>query len=203
MRSILETAREIIRCEQEALGILEKQLDESFCCAVELISQARGRVVVTGVGKSGLVGRKLAATMASTGTPAFFVHADEALHGDLGMITGDDVVLMISHSGSTPELAAMQSALNRICQNTILIAGGKDNLIGRNCTVVLSTGVSMEADGMNLAPTASTTAAMALGDALALVLSRKKEFSRDDFARCHPGGALGQKLREAKEDHNG
>ncbi len=195
MESMLDAARRIIRLEQEALGILSAQLDESFCRAVDLLARTRGRVVVTGVGKSGLIGRKIAATMASTGTPAFFVHADEALHGDLGMITEDDVVLMISHSGKTPELLAMQSALGRICQNTVLIAGSRENSLGQKCTVVLSTGIREEADGLNLAPSASTTAALALGDALALVLSQEKKFGRDDFARCHPGGHLGQILK--------
>jgi arabinose-5-phosphate isomerase len=194
MDTLLEEARVVIRRECEALEELEASLDDSFCRAVHLIHAAEGRVIVTGVGKSGLIGRKIAATLASTGTPAFFIHAAEALHGDLGMVTAQDVVLMVSHSGETAELVAMQAGLLRMGVAMIAIVGRCGSRIGRNCTVEIPTGVCQEADHLNLAPTCSTTAALVLGDALALILSREKEFTREDFARCHPGGSLGRLL---------
>ena len=198
--SMLDLARGVIRCEREALKNLEDCLDESFCRAVDLIRSTPGRVIVTGVGKSGIVGRKIAATLASTGTPAFFIHAAEALHGDLGMVTENDVVLMVTHSGETAELAAMQRGLENIGVCMIVIVGQYGSSIGHGCVVELMTGVCAEADHLNLAPTCSTTAALALGDALAVVLSLEKDFTREDFARCHPGGSLGRRLETTRGD---
>jgi arabinose-5-phosphate isomerase len=202
METLLDEARKVIRSERAALEALEGSLDDSFCRAVHLIHAAQGRVVVTGVGKSGLIARKIAATMASTGTPAFFIHAAEALHGDLGMVTPEDVVLMITHSGETAELLAMQRGLEKIGVAMIAIVGRCGSRIGGSCTVEIPTGVCAEADHLNLAPTNSTTAALVLGDALALVLSREKEFTREDFARCHPGGSLGRQLAGQKGDED-
>ncbi len=200
MNTLLEEARAVIRQERDALDVLEKSLDDTFCRAVQLIHSASGRVIVTGVGKSGLIGRKIAATLASTGTPAFFGHAAEALHGDLGMVAPEDVVLMISHSGETAELIAMQNGLANAGTAIVAIVGSCGSTLGRAAAVEIPTGVCQEADHLNLAPTTSTTAALALGDALALVLSREKAFTREDFARCHPGGSLGKMLTANQGD---
>jgi arabinose-5-phosphate isomerase len=202
MATLLDEARAVIRREKEALDTLEASLDDSFCRAVHLIHAAAGRVVVTGVGKSGLIGRKIAATLASTGTPAFFIHAAEALHGDLGMVTPDDVVLMVTHSGETAELIAMQRGLDKDGIAMIAIVGHCGSTIGQRAVVEIPTGVCQEADHLDLAPTCSTTATLALGDALALVLSREKSFTREDFARCHPGGSLGKMLTDRGDEED-
>lgn len=197
---ILKSGREVMRKEAEALENMADRLDDAFCEAVNAICASKGRVIVCGVGKSGLIGKKIAATLASTGTPAFFLHAAEALHGDLGMVTKEDVLILVSHSGETPELLAVQTALTELGALGIAIVGNPSTSIGEKAQIELITGVCQEADHLNLVPSNSTTAALVMGDALALVLSKRHDFSRDDFARCHPGGNLGAVLhRERRE----
>ena len=170
------------------------RLDSSFVQAVQLALDCRGRLVVTGMGKSGHVGRKIAATLASTGTPAMFVHPAEASHGDLGMITREDLVLAISNSGESEELTAILPLIKRMGVPLLAITGRPDSTLGRHADVVLNASVDKEACPHNLAPTASTTAQLALGDALAVALLDARGFKADDFARSHPGGSLGRKL---------
>ncbi|MEW6694782.1 MAG: KpsF/GutQ family sugar-phosphate isomerase [Pseudomonadota bacterium] len=170
------------------------RLDARFAQAVRVVLACRGRVVVSGMGKSGHVGRKIAATLASTGTPAMFVHPAEASHGDLGMITATDVVLAISNSGESDELSAIVPLIKRMGVPLLAMTGRCDSTLGRHADVVLDTGVAREACPHNLAPTASTTAQMAMGDALAVALLSARGFQPDDFARSHPGGALGRRL---------
>ncbi|MGZ5240478.1 MAG: KpsF/GutQ family sugar-phosphate isomerase, partial [Caldimonas sp.] len=165
-----------------------------FVAAVQAMLACRGRVVVMGMGKSGHVGRKVAATLASTGTPAFFVHPAEASHGDLGMVTADDVVLAISNSGESDEIGAIVPAIKRLGVTLVAMTGGAESSLARHADIVVSSAVDQEACPLNLAPTASTTAQMALGDALAVALLDARGFREDDFARSHPGGSLGRKL---------
>ena len=176
------------------LAALDDGLAAPFAEAVRIVRAARGRVIVSGVGKSGLVGRKLASTLASTGTPAFFVHPAEASHGDLGMITADDVVLMLSNSGETDELVLLVPHIKRQGARIVAITGNEQSSLAQNAHVHLDAAVDTEACPLGLAPTASTTAALALGDALALAVLDARGFSADDFARSHPGGALGRRL---------
>ena len=183
-----------IEIEARALQALAARADAGFPRAVQLMLECRGRVVVMGMGKSGHVGRKIAATLASTGTPAFFVHPGEASHGDLGMVTAGDVVLAISNSGESDELAALLPALRRIGVHLVAMTGRSGSLLAQHADVVISSAVDQEACPMNLAPTASTTAQMALGDALAVALLDARGFKEEDFARSHPGGSLGRKL---------
>ena len=190
----LELARETLRIEAAAVTALAERLDERFSRVVSMLLACRGRVVVTGMGKSGHIGRKIAATLASTGTPSLFVHPAEASHGDLGMITAGDVVLAISNSGESEELTAILPLIRRMGVPLIAFTGRVDSTLGRHADVVLDTSVSKEACPHNLAPTASTTAQLALGDALAVALLDARGFNADDFARSHPGGALGRKL---------
>jgi arabinose-5-phosphate isomerase len=192
--SALELARKVLAIEAEAVSSLIPRLDESFLDAVGLILACRGRIVVSGVGKSGHIARKIASTMASTGTPAFFVHAAEAGHGDLGMITRDDVVLALSNSGQSDELLTIIPLIKRRGAKLIALTGNSDSMLAREADVRLDARVAQEACPMNLAPTASTTAALALGDALAVALLDARGFNEQDFARAHPGGALGRKL---------
>src|SRR5829696_5821072 len=173
---------------------LQSDLRAPFTAAADLIRKAKGRLIVTGLGKSGHIGRKLAATLASTGTPAFFVHAAEASHGDLGMIAPDDVVVMLSNSGETDELTLLTPHLKRQGARLIAITGNEQSSLAQAADVHLDAAVDSEACPLGLAPTASTTAALALGDALALALLDARGFSADDFARSHPGGALGRRL---------
>jgi len=186
--------------EVEATGIntlsaaIHDGLGRAFIAAVDLISGARGRLIVTGMGKSGHVGRKIAATFASTGTPAFFVHPSEASHGDLGMITADDVVLLLSNSGETDELVSLLPHLKRQGARLIALTGNEQSSLAQAADVHLDASVDAEACPLGLAPTASTTAALALGDALALTLLDARGFSVEDFARAHPGGSLGRRL---------
>ncbi|GFP25621.1 arabinose-5-phosphate isomerase [Candidatus Hakubella thermalkaliphila] len=196
---LLKVAREAIRVEADAVRGLEESIDGSFLQAIEIIKACSGRVVVTGVGKSGHVGKKIAATLASTGTPAFFVHSDEALHGDLGMITHQDVVVAVTNSGETPEILAMLATLKKVGAKIIAITGKKDSTLGKSSDLVLLAAVKREADHLNLAPTASSTAALALGDALAIALAVERGFSRGDFGLYHPGGALGRVLKKEVE----
>jgi arabinose-5-phosphate isomerase len=190
----LAFAREVLITEARAITALAARLAAPFVAAVELILNCRGRVVVSGIGKSGHVARKLAATLASTGTPAFFVHAAEAGHGDLGMITPDDVVVMLSNSGETDELTLLMPHLKRQGARIIALTGNEQSSLAQGADVHLDAAVDAEACPLGLAPTASTTAALALGDALALALLDARGFSTEDFARSHPGGALGRRL---------
>jgi arabinose-5-phosphate isomerase len=190
----IERGRAVLRMEQEALAEAERRLDERFARAVDLVAAASGRVIVTGVGKSGIVGRKIAATLTSTGTPATFVHPVESVHGDLGIVGPDDVALMLSKSGETEELLPLLEHLKRHGVRVIAFTGTVDSTLGRHADVVLDTWVREEACPHDLAPTTSTTVALALGDALAIVLLERKAFRREDFARLHPGGALGRQL---------
>lgn len=191
---VLAMARETLQIEIDAVVALADRIDGRFVQAVERLLACRGRVVVTGMGKSGHIGRKIAATLASTGTPAMFVHPAEASHGDLGMITPQDVVLGISNSGESEELSAILPLIKRMGVPLIAFTGKADSTLARHADVVLDTAVAKEACPHNLAPTASTTAQLALGDALAVALLDARGFKADDFARSHPGGSLGRKL---------
>jgi len=190
----LALARATLDIEARALDALKARQGEGFVAALAAILACRGRVVVMGMGKSGHVGRKVAATFASTGTPAFFVHPGEASHGDLGMVTSGDVVLAISNSGESEELAAIVPAIKRLGATLIAMTGQVESSLGRHADVVVSSAVDQEACPLNLAPTASTTAQMALGDAIAVALLDARGFREEDFARSHPGGSLGRKL---------
>ena len=190
----LALARNVLATEANAIASLAQRLSDPFVEAVELLLRCRGRVVVSGIGKSGHVARKLAATLASTGTPAFFVHPAEAGHGDLGMITADDVVVMLSNSGETDELLLLTPHLERQGAALVALTGNAASSLARAADVHLDASVDAEACPLGLAPTASTTAALALGDALALALLDARGFSVEDFARSHPGGALGRRL---------
>ncbi len=191
---LLQLARDTLDIEAAALIGLKSRLDERFVRAVQMALAARGRVVVSGMGKSGHIGRKIAATLASTGTPAMFVHPAEASHGDLGMIKAVDVVLAISNSGESEELVAILPVLKRQGVPLIAMTGGLSSSLARHADVVLDSSVDKEACPHNLAPTASTTAQLALGDALAMALLDARGFKPEDFARSHPGGALGRRL---------
>ncbi|KGC03949.1 MULTISPECIES: arabinose 5-phosphate isomerase KdsD [Burkholderia] len=190
----LALARDVLDIEADAVRALRDQLDGSFVQAVALLLGCRGRVVVSGIGKSGHIARKIAATLASTGTPAFFVHPAEASHGDLGMVTSDDVFIGISYSGESEELVAILPLVKRIGAKLIAITGRAGSSLGTLADVNLNAAVSKEACPLNLAPTASTTAALALGDALAVAVLDARGFGSEDFARSHPGGALGRRL---------
>ncbi|MDP3872389.1 MAG: KpsF/GutQ family sugar-phosphate isomerase [Pseudomonadota bacterium] len=191
---IVAAARRVLDIEARAIDALSDRLGEDFAAAVRLVLDSTGRVIVSGLGKSGHIARKIAATMASTGTPAYFVHAAEALHGDLGMIHRDDVLIALSNSGETAELLAVVPLVRRQGGRTIAMTGKPDSTLARLADVHLDAGVATEACPLNLAPTASTTCALALGDALAVALLDARGFREDDFARSHPGGALGRRL---------
>src|SRR5690606_37801470 len=186
--------------EIQALQALRGRIDAHFTQAVDLILDCPGRVVVTGIGKSGHVARKIAATLASTGTPAFFMHAAEAIHGDLGMLTGQDILLAISYSGSAQELITIISVAKRMGTRIMALTGRPDSELAHSADLVLEAAVAQEACPLNLAPTASTTAALVMGDALAVACLEARGFSRDDFARSHPGGALGRRLLTSVAD---
>ncbi|MGL4667852.1 MAG: KpsF/GutQ family sugar-phosphate isomerase, partial [Saezia sp.] len=190
----LECAKRTIEIEVTEVQRLKERLDESFVRAVQLVMNAKGRVIVSGIGKSGHVARKIAATLASTGTAAYFVHPAEASHGDLGMITPDDVIICISNSGETQELTAILPVVKRLGAGMIAITGKVSSSLARYADVVLDSSVQKEACPLNLAPTASTTVQMVLGDALAMALLDARGFREEDFARSHPGGALGRQL---------
>lgn len=184
----------VLRLETEALAEIERRLGEGFAKAVDLLAASPGRIIVSGVGKSGLIGRKIAATLTSTGTPAAFLHPVESLHGDLGMVGRDDVAILLSKSGESEEVLILLEQLKRFGVRTIAITGHVTSSLGRECDATLDAWVREEACPLDLAPTTSTTAALALGDALAVVLLERKGFAREDFARFHPGGSLGRKL---------
>lgn len=191
----LETAKRVLRIESEAIAALIDRLDARFERAVEFLYSCKGRVVVTGLGKSGLIGRKIAATFSSTGTPSFFLHAAEALHGDLGMLAPADVLLAISSSGETDELLDLLESIKRLGVPLIALTANPRSTLASASEIVLDIGVKEEACSLNLAPTASTAAAMAMGDALAVALLDRRDFKEHDFAALHPGGKLGKKLR--------
>lgn len=190
----LEMARRVLQIEADAITALQQRLGTSFLSAIALILDCQGRVIVSGLGKSGHIGRKIAATLASTGTPAYFVHAAEAVHGDLGMITQNDVLIAISNSGESDELLTIIPQIKRQGGRLIAITGNPDSSLAREADIHLDAGVAEEACPLKLAPTASTTAALALGDALAVALLDARGFGAADFARSHPGGTLGRRL---------
>jgi len=192
---IIEEGKRAIDIEIEGLTQVRDNLDKEFENAVKLILKSRGRVVITGIGKSGLVGRKIAATLASTGTPAIFLHPAEALHGDLGMVMAGDVVIAISNSGETQEVNALMPAFKERRIPVIAFTGGLQSTLARHANCVINTGVMREACSLGLAPTASTTACLAVGDALAVVLLKLRRFSEKDFRRNHPSGTLGERLK--------
>ena len=189
-----DQARRVLRIEAEAIHALIDRIDERFEQAVNLILNCEGRVVVTGMGKSGLIGKKIAATLASTGTPALFLHPAEGIHGDLGMVTRGDTVIALSNSGETEEVARMLPSFKRLGIKIIALTGKCDSTLAKNSDVVIDVGVEEEACPLGLAPTASTTATLAMGDALAVALLDKRGFREEDFACFHPGGSLGKKL---------
>jgi arabinose-5-phosphate isomerase len=197
---VVARAREVLAIESAAVAALAGHIDEHFVAACRLIYACSGRVVVTGMGKSGHIGDKIAATLASTGTPAFFLHAAEASHGDIGMITPADVLLALSNSGETAELIALLPVIKRLNVGLVALTGKPQSTLGRAADVVLDVSVPKEACPLNLAPTASTTATLAMGDALAVALLDARGFTEEDFARSHPGGSLGRRLLLHVED---
>ena len=198
--SYIDIAKTVLDIEAEAIHGLKAQIDDNFTTACELILNCSGRLVIVGIGKSGHIGNKIAATFASTGTPAFFVHPSEASHGDLGMITSKDIVLAISNSGETPEILTILPIIKRMGVKLISLCGKLDSSIAQHSDAKLNSSVSKEACPLNLAPTTSTTATLALGDALAMAVLENREFNETDFARSHPGGALGKRLLLYVED---
>ena len=195
----LELARRVLEIEARAVGALAERLDERFDRAVEALLGCAGRVVVAGMGKSGLVGQKISATLSSTGTPSFFLHPAEALHGDLGRLVSGDVLLALSYSGETEELLRLLDTVKRLGVPLITFTGNPASSLGQASDVVLDVGIGEEACPLGLAPTASTTAMLAMGDALAMALLEKRGFSENDYAVLHPGGGLGVRLRRVRE----
>ncbi len=189
-----EQGKRVLRIEADAITALIERVDEQFERAVETILSCTGRVVVTGMGKSGLIGKKISATLASTGTPALFLHPAEGIHGDLGMVTRGDTVIALSNSGETEEISRMLPSLKRLGIKIISLTGNPESTLAKNSDIVINVGVKEEACPLGLAPTASTTATLAMGDALAVVLLDKRGFREEDFACFHPGGALGKRL---------
>ena len=202
---MLEQARQVLRMEAEAVLEQVERIDEHFKAAVEMIMACPGRTVITGMGKSGIIGRKMAATLASTGTPSFYLHPAEGIHGDLGMVTEGDVVIALSNSGETGEVLHILPSLRRIGAKLIAMVGNPNSTLAKNSDIVLNVGVTREACPLGLAPTSSTTAALAYGDALALALLSKRKYTASQFAVFHPGGSLGRKLLLTVEDimHSG
>ena len=191
---MIEQAKKVLKIEAEAIAALIDRVDGRFEQAVKMILNCEGRVVVTGMGKSGLIGKKIAATLASTGTPTLFLHPAEGIHGDLGMVMRGDTVIALSNSGETEELSRMLPSLKRLGIGIIALTGNPESTLAKNSDVVIDVGVKEEACPLGLAPTASTTATLAMGDALAVVLLEQRGFKEEDFACFHPGGALGRKL---------
>ncbi len=200
LKEILRHAREVIRIEAEAVQGLLERLDENFARAVEILLACQGRVVVTGIGKSGLVGRKIVSTLTSTGTPALFLHPVEGLHGDLGMVTAQDVLIVISNSGETSEVINLLPSLKKIGVKIVALTGGLSSTLAKSSQIVIDVGVEREACPLGLAPTSSTTATMVIGDALAVALMRQRKFGEKDFALLHPGGRLGERLNLRVKD---
>jgi arabinose-5-phosphate isomerase len=199
-RTLIERGRRVLAIEARAVADLEHRLGAEFATACSLMLACQGRIVVTGMGKSGHVGNKIAATLASTGTPSFFLHPAEAMHGDIGMITKHDVVLALSNSGETDELLAILPVIKRLDVPLVALTGHHDSTLGRYASVTLDVSVPQEACPLNLAPTASTTAMLAMGDALAVAMLEARGFTEEDFARSHPGGTLGRRLLLHVED---
>jgi arabinose-5-phosphate isomerase len=200
MKDIIEQAKDILKIEADAVSALIGRIDESFSEAVDLMYTCTGKVIVTGMGKSGLIGKKIAATLASTGTPALFMNPAEGSHGDVGMVSKGDVVLALSNSGDTEEVIRILPTLKRLDIKIIGMTGNTQSVLARASDVSLDVSVQEEACPMGLAPTASTTAALAMGDALAITLLNKRDFSEEDFALFHPGGSLGRRLLLTVED---
>ncbi|MBE7414282.1 MAG: KpsF/GutQ family sugar-phosphate isomerase [Deltaproteobacteria bacterium] len=198
-KDAIETAKRVLAIEAEAVRALIERLDADFARAVDIICAASGKVVVCGMGKSGIIGQKIASTLASTGTPSFFLHPAEGVHGDLGMLMKTDVLIAISNSGETEELIKIIPIVKRMGLKMIAMTGRKDSTLARHGDAVLDVGVAEEACPLGLAPTASTTATLAMGDALAVALIEKKGFRVEDFAGLHPAGSLGRKLQKVSE----
>ena len=198
--SVLKRAKKVLRIERDAIGRLENRLDGRFEKAVDLLGRCLGRVVVTGMGKPGIIGQKISATFSSLGIPSLWLHPAEAAHGDLGRVTGQDVVIALSHSGETDEILHLLPVIKRIGAKLISVTGNPASRMGTQADVVLDTFVKNEASPWGLVPTASTTAMLALGDALAVALSEKRGFTSKDFAALHPGGSLGKRLTLRVED---
>ena len=197
--SSIPIAKKVLRHEAKAIQNTVHKIDRNFDRAVEIICKSTGRVVVTGMGKPGIIGRKIAATLASTGTPSLFLHAAEAIHGDLGMVTKQDIVVAISNSGETEEIIKLLSTMKKIGTKLIAMTGNPKSTLAKNSDVVLDIGISREACPLGLAPTASTAVTLAVGDALAMALEQKKVFKSEDFAFFHPGGSLGKKLLRVRD----
>jgi arabinose-5-phosphate isomerase len=196
----VELARRVITLEAQELLKMQERLGDEIYHAVEILYNCKGRVVVTGMGKSGIIARKIAATLASTGTPSLFLHPAEGIHGDLGMVMREDAVVALSNSGETPEVINLLPSIKRLGIPLISLTGNKDSTLAKRSDVVLDTGVSQEACPLGIVPTASTTSALAMGDALAVVLLERRGFKKEDFALFHPGGALGKRLLLTVED---
>jgi arabinose-5-phosphate isomerase len=194
----LDRARHVLRTEAAAVAALADRVDETFARAVQLLLDCTGRVIVTGMGKSGIIGRKIAATLSSTGTPAFFLHPAEAVHGDLGALMPDDVIVALSYKGETREIMRLIETIKRLGMKLVLLTGEPDTALGQVADVALDCHVSKEACPLNLVPTASTTAMLAMGDALAMTLLVAKGFRQEDFLTLHPGGGLGKRLMRAE-----
>jgi arabinose-5-phosphate isomerase len=197
---ILERAKSVLKIEADAVRSLIDKLDESFVKAIRLIDECRGKVVVMGIGKSGIICKKVASTFACTGTPAFFLHPSEAIHGDVGMLSKDDVIIAVSNSGETDEIVTLLPTIKRMGIPLIVMTGCLNSVLARSGDVVMDIGVGEEACPLGLVPTASSAASLAMGDALALALLEKRGFKSEDFAMLHPGGALGKKLLLRVED---
>jgi len=191
---IIKKGKEVVRIETNAISDLINSIDDEFVKALQILYECKGRVVLTGMGKSGLIARKIVATLNSTGTASIYLHPTDALHGDLGMVRKEDVVIMVSKSGATEELANLIPMLKRLNVKLIAMAGNKDSRLQAECDVLLNVGVKEEACPFDLAPTSSSTAALVMGDALAVVLLQMREFTEEDFAVLHPGGSLGKRL---------
>ncbi|MCL0071125.1 KpsF/GutQ family sugar-phosphate isomerase [Thermodesulfovibrionales bacterium] len=205
MDDIREIGKKVLKIEADAVSAMAERLDSHFESAVDIISRSRGRMVVTGIGKSGLVGKKVAATLSSTGTPAFFLHPAEASHGDIGMVTSDDIIIFVSNSGETEELIRLIPVLKRFNVGMISMTGNHNSTLSKAADVTLDVSVKEEACPLGIVPTASTTAALAMGDAIAVALLVKRGLKKEDFALFHPGGNLGKKLLIKVEDlmHSG
>lgn len=192
--NILDIARQTLQLEAEAIMDLQQKLDKQFVSIIHLLLNMQGRLVVSGIGKSAIIGQKIVATLNSTGTPSIFMHAADAIHGDLGMVQQDDVVLIISKSGESPEIKVLVTLIQNLGNTTIAMVGNLESTLAKGCSHILDTTVSQEACPNNLAPTSSTTAQLAMGDAIAVCLMEMRGFGSADFAKFHPGGALGKKL---------
>ncbi|MDH4228049.1 MAG: KpsF/GutQ family sugar-phosphate isomerase [Deltaproteobacteria bacterium] len=195
----IDTARRVLRIERDAIGALEGRLNSNFASAVDIILSAKGKVIVTGIGKSGIICQKMASTLASTGTSAFFLHPAEGAHGDLGVLGKDDVLIAVSNSGESEEIVRMLPAVKRFGVKTIGFTGKPNSTLARYSDVIIDVGVKKEACPLGLAPTASTTATLAMGDALAVALLERRGFKAEDFAELHPAGSLGKKLLKVSE----